>query len=248
MAMQTGTKAGRHTKARLESAGNTHAAELLLGYYRSIDLGSVQWVLDQAAVLVCEHLHPLILDSARKLVVRRTGLRGRAALQAAEDVSCLVLSNLLTRIQPGSPLRRFDPAKRELKVFLWVLVDRAIISDICRRRLPVSFSTIQLADGQLICNRTGSPGEDSEYRDQTEEVRLAVQLLPVVTRQVMERVYLEGEGKKKVAQSMDRSPSFVTREIAKGLTLLKRTLVHLRLTGKWVQDKPKETQNSQLEA
>jgi len=64
------------------------------------------------------------------------------------------------------------------------------------------------------------------------ELRLAIQLLPDLTRIVMSRVYLEGEGKKKVAQSLKRSPSFVTREIARGLALMKRILRHLRQTGK----------------
>ena len=208
------------------------AADSLLVYYQSFDDGADGWKKEQAAVDVCEQLSPLLLSTAIRLVRRRTCLRGNAAVQAAEDVSQLVLSNLLTRVQKGSTKRRYDPAKRDLAAYVWVLVDRAIISGICRRRLPASFSSLELPAGELVCNRNGSPAEVLEFRDQSMELRLAIQLLPDLTRIVMSRVYLEGEGKKKVAQSLKRSPSFITREIARGLALMKRILRHLRQTGK----------------
>lgn len=205
-------------------------------------------MIDQAAASVCDHLHPVVLTAALRLIRRRTGLRGNAAVQAAEEVSQLVLSNLLTRVKAGSPVRRFDPAKSDLGAFVWVLVDRAIISEICRRRLPLSFSSLDLPAGELVCIRGVSPAEAMEYQDQAEELRLAVHLLPDVTRQVMGRVFLEGEGKKKVAQSLKRSPSLVTREIAKGLTLLKAILWQLRQTGKWPQGISAEVRECRLDA
>jgi len=52
-----------------------------------------------------------------------------------------------------------------LAAYVWVLVDRAIISGICRRRLPASFSSLELPAGELVCNRNGSPAEVLEFRD-----------------------------------------------------------------------------------
>ncbi|MFM8931155.1 MAG: hypothetical protein ACKOS8_04660, partial [Gemmataceae bacterium] len=123
MGIQTRKTAGPQTKAQGDPGSTSAAAESLLGYYRVLDVGATRWVMDQAAASVCDHLHPVVLTAALRLIRRRTGLRGNAAVQAAEEVSQLVLSNLLTRVKAGSPVRRFDPAKSDLGAFVWVLVD-----------------------------------------------------------------------------------------------------------------------------
>jgi RNA polymerase sigma factor (sigma-70 family) len=224
------------------------ATASLLRYYTALDLGATRFVMNHAAQDVYDHLHSVVEAAAKRLVPRRTGLRGKASVHAVEEITQGVLANLLSKVKPGSSSRRFDPSKRDLGAFVWVLVDRAVISGICRRRIPACFTTLDLKDGLLACHRVGNPGDQLEILEQAAELRQALDLLPGSTGQVMQGVYLRGEGKKKVAQAMGRSPSFVTREIAKGIMMLQAIYRHVQKFGAWPDAFSSQTRSSDLDA
>lgn len=235
-------------KASFSQRDWSTATASLLRYYMALDLGATRLVMNHAAQDVYDHLYSVVEAAAKRLVPRRTGLRGKTSVHAVEEITQGVLANLLSKVKPDSCSRRFDPSKRDLGAFVWVLVDRAIISGICRRRIPTCFTTLDLEDGLLACHRVGKPGEHLEILEQTGELCQALDLLPGLTAQVMQRVYLRGEGKKKVAQALGRSPSFVTREIAKGILMLRALYRHVEKFGAWPESFSYQSRPADLEA
>ena len=235
-------------KVNLCQKGLVQASEALARYYKALDLGTYELVKGFAAQEVYDYLKPIVEASAKRLVPRRTGLRGGASWHAVEDISQEVISALLTKVVAGSAKRRFDPSKRDLGAFIWVVVDRAIISGICRKKIPTCFSTFEIAESLVQCHRSPDLVEQLDSQKQKADLLQAFEILPEITRLVITRVFLEGEGKKKIAHSMGRTAPFVTREIAKGIMMLKAIYQHRAKAGSWPAQVPQKASAPRLDA
>lgn len=229
-ASQAIPKTNRGTRLRnlfsLQALENAEAA--LQAYYQAVDVGAKREEINATAEEVCQAVGPMLLAIARRVVPRRTGLRGTQSWHVIEEVQEAVLVSLLTRVRPGSTKWRFNPSKRDFAVFAWVLVDRAVISGYCRRRVPCSFTQVDFRESLVACHRQPVVLDELVLQEKLAETREAVDRLDDPTREVVRRVCLEGEGKKLVATSLGRSPAFVTRELARGMSRLARCLAEGR--------------------
>lgn len=211
-----GKRSGHEPKAGLATA-----QVALENYYCVIDAPKSVVDSEAAASEVYHQLLPMAARAAVRILPRRTGRSRNEVDHLIEEMAHQVVAGLITKPCAGSAENRFDGSCGRLESFVWVLMDRAVISIICRKKVVASFTRMDL-------DPTTIPGRDEGYGQldgliELEDRALLRDLmarLPNPVREVMESVFLRGEGKFKVAQRMGRKASFVTRMIDRGRDLL----------------------------